>query len=84
MLNHISMAKISGWSPGGILLAMLISLTAAADDWPQFLGRQRNGISSETGLLTTFPDAGPPALWSQPVGSGMSGVAVANDSIYTL
>lgn len=49
-----------------------------ADDWPQFLGPQRNGISSETGLLDEFPDGGPNVLWRVPGGGGMSAVAVAD------
>ncbi len=42
-------------SGSGILSAMGDSQVSAAD-WPQFLGPDRNGISSETGLLDAWPD----------------------------
>ncbi len=65
----------------------LVSFTASvttANDWPQFLGPNRNGVSAETNLLDTFPEDGPEILWRQPLGPGMSGIAVAGDSVFTL
>jgi outer membrane protein assembly factor BamB len=50
---------------------------AAAADWPQLLGPQRNGISAETGLLQSWPPQGPPVLWEKAVGAGLSGPVVA-------
>ena len=41
--------------------AILLSLAAHAADWPQWRGPQRNGVSSETGLLKEWPKAGPAA-----------------------
>lgn len=55
-----------------------------ASDWPQFLGPNRNGISTETGLLDAFPDNGPPEVWRTRIGGGMSGVAIAEGRLYTL
>lgn len=59
-------------------------ICASADDSPQFLGQNRNGVSSETGLLATFPEDGPQELWRTPLGAGMSGLAVVGDAAYTL
>ena len=53
-------------------------------DWPQFLGPHRNGISSETGLLETFPTEGPPVVWKVEGGVGMSGLAVVGGTAFTL
>src|SRR5271157_3383331 len=39
--------------------AVLLSLAAYAGDWPQWRGPQRNGVSSETGLLKEWPKEGP-------------------------
>lgn len=58
--------------------------TAEAEDWPQFLGSGRNGICSETGLISEFPAAGPELLWKQPLGVGMSSVAVSEGLAVTL
>lgn len=52
------------------------SLTLA--DWPQFLGENRDGTSSETGLLDGFPNDGPEVAWRVPGGVGMSAVTVAD------
>jgi outer membrane protein assembly factor BamB len=53
-------------------------------DWPQFLGPQRNGISTETGLLHSWGDKGPPLLWKQKVGEGFSGPVVAKGRLILL
>jgi len=58
--------------------------TGVADDWPQFLGPDRNGICAETDLIDRFPDDGPAVVWRAAAGVGMSGVAVSAGSVYTL
>ena len=35
-----------------------------AADWPQWRGPNRNGLSSETGLLQQWPSTGPAQVWS--------------------
>lgn len=55
-----------------------------SDDWPQFLGPERTGISQETGLISTFPADGPRVAWRSPVGTGMSGIAVVDKVALTL
>jgi outer membrane protein assembly factor BamB len=53
-------------------------------DWPQFRGPNRDGKSTETGLLKKWPDGGPKMLWSvDGLGSGYSTVAVSNGTMYT-
>ena len=56
------------------LLTLLIAVPAVAD-WPQILGSERNGHTSEA-LPTAFPDEGPATLWRYDLGEGMAGVAV--------
>lgn len=58
--------------------------TGVADDWPQFLGPDRNGSCAETDLIDTFPDDGPSIVWRSAAGVGMSGIAVSAGSVYTL
>ncbi len=58
------------------LILILIALTAAAEDWPQFLGPRQNGISSETGLLDKWPTNGPPLVWEKTIGAGYSAPSV--------
>lgn len=75
------------WLPQAAALltvALFAAGTARADDWPQFLGPQRNGISAESGLLTDWPTEGPPELWRVPGGEGMSGLAIRDGRLCTL
>ena len=56
----------------------------SAGDWVRWRGPNLNGISSETGWLTKWPDDGPKRLWKAKVGTGFSSLAVANGNVYTL
>ena len=52
-------------------------------DWPQFRGPNRDGKSGETGLLKAWPEAGLERLWVVGgLGTGFSGAAVAQGSLY--
>jgi len=57
---------------------------ARGGDWPQWRGPNRDGISTETGWLTAWPEDGPKELWDAEVGEGYSGLSVANGRLYTL
>jgi outer membrane protein assembly factor BamB len=61
-------------------------LVAAGDKavWPQFLGPERNGVSSETGLNLDWKEKAPKTLWKVPIGSGYSSFAVVGDRLYTM
>lgn len=67
-----------------ILLASAWSRCCPAGDWPQFLGPDRNGKSSETGLLDSLPDSGPKVVWRVPGGVGMSGLAIREGRLVTM
>ncbi len=57
----------------------------AVDDWPQWRGPNRDAVSPATGLLTDWPDDGPPLQWTaKGLGRGMSGVSVADGRILTM
>ena len=67
-----------------IAAVLLISLTAAAGDWPQWRGPNRDGISSETGLLTSWPAGGPRVVWKTTgLGEGYSSFSVVKGRLYT-
>lgn len=64
---------------------VVLCLTASsirADDWPQWLGPQRDGVWRENGILTKFPAGGPKVRWRTPIGEGYSGPAVASGKVY--
>jgi len=61
----------------------LILLLALADDWPQWRGPDRTGVSKETGLLKQWPSGGPPRLWTNfALGSGYGSVSVKGNRIF--
>jgi outer membrane protein assembly factor BamB len=55
---------------------------AAAADWPQYLGPNRDAVWAETGVLKEFPKDGPKVLWRVPVGGGYAGPAVAGGKVF--
>ena len=55
---------------------------AFADDWPQWLGPQRDSVWRETGIIEKFPAAGPPVRWRAQIGAGYSGPIVAQGRVY--
>ncbi|MGL6074956.1 MAG: PQQ-binding-like beta-propeller repeat protein [Fimbriiglobus sp.] len=65
-------------------LCALISVVGVAhgDDWPQWMGPNRDGTWNENATLDKFPEGGPKKLWSKPVGGGYSGPSVANGKVY--
>ncbi len=70
------------------LLALLLSsfaiLSARADDWPQWMGPQRDDVWRETGILDKFPKGGPKVLWRAKLSWGYAGPAVADGLVYVL
>ncbi len=59
--------------------------TALAEDWPQWRGPARDGVSPETGLLGAWPEGGPPLVFrARGLGEGYSSIAVAGGRIHTL
>ncbi|MBI3875383.1 MAG: PQQ-binding-like beta-propeller repeat protein [Verrucomicrobia bacterium] len=62
--------------------ALFHSRNLFADDWPQWLGPQRDGVWRETGILEKFPEAGPKVRWRKPVGKGYAGPAVVKGRVY--
>jgi outer membrane protein assembly factor BamB len=65
-------------------VAAVCAAAVRADDWPQFLGPNRNGTSSETGLLQSLKSGSVKTLWQVPLGTGMSGIAIGGGRAFTL
>ena len=56
-----------------------------AEDWPQWRGQNRDGISSEKGLLQSWPTSGPNLLWTfKDAGIGYSGPAVVGNNLFMM
>lgn len=65
-------------------LLMAFANSTYAQDWPQFLGPERNSTSPQKNLLRTWPAEGPEVLWSVDVGIGYGGPVVKEDKVYLL
>ena len=65
-----------------ICLCLLPGTTLFAADWPQFRGPNRDGISTETGLLRQWPEGGPEVLWTVEVGPGYAAAAIVEGHVY--
>ena len=55
---------------------------AQAPDWPQWLGPQRNGISTETALFGARPTL--EEVWRVEGGAGFSALSVTDGKLYTM
>ena len=66
------------------LILLLFSAILRADDWPQWLGPQRDGVWRESGILDAFPAGGHKVLWRVKIGGGYTGPAVANGRVYLM
>jgi outer membrane protein assembly factor BamB len=66
-------------------LALAAAATAAAPDWHQWQGPNRDAKCTETGLLQSWPDGGPPLLWKlEGLGVGYSTLSFANGKFFTM
>ncbi|QDT16523.1 outer membrane protein assembly factor BamB family protein [Alienimonas californiensis] len=63
-----------------VALLLVACSPAAAGDWPQILGPNRDGVAVDEAALTALPaDLDP--RWTKPVGQGFAGPAVADGTV---
>ena len=55
-----------------------------ADDWPQWMGPERDSLWKEDGVAKALPDEGPKVSWRAPVNWGYGGPAVADEHVYVM
>jgi len=72
-----------------ICLVALMSHTDAAEpvaskSWPNWMGPNRDGVSTERGWKTEWPESGLPVLWAQQIGIGFSSISLASGRLYTM
>ena len=88
MLSPAIAAFSKGFRTASVLAAVAIfgshPAQVRADDWPQWLGPQRDGVWRETGILQAFPTNGLKILWRVPIGGGYTGPAVAKGRVYVM
>ncbi len=77
-LTHLTVTLL------GLAVAAGLPRPASGDDWPQWRGPTRDGISRESGWLTAWPAEGPRKLWEGNVGIGLSSFSVNQGRLYTM
>jgi outer membrane protein assembly factor BamB len=68
------------------LLSVLLICAGSvyAQDWPQFLGPERNSTSPQKNILRSWPESGPEVLWTVNVGIGYGGPVVKEGKVFLL
>jgi outer membrane protein assembly factor BamB len=65
-----------------LMLVLAMASSVLAEDWPQWMGPNRDGVWPETGIVERLPPEGPQVLWRVPVAGGYAGPAVAKGKVY--
>ena len=75
---------------GWISPVVLTSILSASDvvttsDWPGYLGPNRNSISADlTPLADSWPESGPPVVWTVKIHPGHGGAAIVDKRVYVM
>jgi outer membrane protein assembly factor BamB len=64
-----------------LFCCLALTAPAAAGDWPQFLGPNRDGVAQDAGPIAAWDASGPKRLWQHDVGAGYAGPVVLGDRL---
>lgn len=64
-----------------VIAVWAAGVTLIAEDWPQFLGPQRDGTYTGAPLAGGWSDDGPPTVWKRQVGAGFAGPVVVGERV---
>lgn len=67
-----------------IIILMVCIVNTYAQDWPQYQGPDRTGVSTQKNILQTWPQGGPEVTWTTEVGIGFGGPVVRDGKVYLL
>jgi outer membrane protein assembly factor BamB len=67
-----------------VIVVFICMSNVLAEDWPQYLGPNRNSTSAQKGILRSWPQNGPEVLWTVTVGRGFGGPVVKEGKVYLL
>jgi outer membrane protein assembly factor BamB len=88
LLYHQPVVRVSNEALANELKNRALAQTSTAavlpGEWPQWRGPRRDGVSTETGLLTSWPEGGLKVLWQADCGEGYSALAIAGGRAFTL
>jgi outer membrane protein assembly factor BamB len=67
-----------------IIAVSTLSCALRAEDWPQWRGRNRDGVWTETGIIQKFASNQLTPKWRVEIGAGYCGPTVANGLVYVM
>ncbi len=73
-----------------LIVAVLLATRGNAADpemptsWPNWMGPQRNGVSTEKDWSSNWPAAGLPVVWSREIGIGFSSISLAQGRLLSM
>lgn len=76
MRNHLIISSA--------FVLFFLATNICAQDWPQYLGPERNSTSPQKNILRAWPESGPEVLWTVEVGLGNGGPIVRDGRVYFL
>ncbi len=65
-----------------LLFAGLMTPAVVADDWPQWMGPERDGVWRESGVVSELPADGAPVKWRAKVSYGYSAPSVSDGKVF--
>src|SRR5688572_25704759 len=86
-LTGAVVALVGPLAPAGVVRAQRAAGSAdpwAAGTWLQWGGPNRDFLIEASGLADKWPETGPPALWSRPLGTGHSAIIADEGRLYTM
>lgn len=85
MQNNCNQQIVMAVAIIGLAILCWDSRGSNADDWPQWRGPRRDGVSSEIGLMQSWPAGGPKVAWQAVgLGTGYSSVIVGQGRLFTM
>jgi len=67
-----------------LLILFIAQIVLHAADWPEWRGKDRQGVWNETGILKAFPAQGLQVKWSVPLHPGYSGPSVSQGRVFVM
>jgi len=83
-MKHASNSSFASFLWLALFSLLALANASRGDDWPQWRGPNRDGISKERDWLTEWPASGPKKLWEASVGIGYSSCSVSKGRLYTM
>jgi outer membrane protein assembly factor BamB len=80
---HEKLAARAPSAPESATQKPQIDLTATTRDYPQFLGKHRDGMLQGVRLARDWEAQPPRQVWRQPIGAGWSSFAAVGDYLFT-